>query len=206
MPLQNLLQHNCSASQWQQILKFVELLKTANETVNLVSRKDIDHIIEHHVAPSFAYKILNRINKQETILDIGSGGGFPGIINAILYPTSSFILVDSTKKKVLFLQAVIKQLQLKNIQAIWSRVEDLKNLPDYQNQFNHVTARAVAPLKELVKWSKPLLKTQGTLEALKGGNITKELAQIKLSYQQYYLPEEYKIYERLKELVLVSIW
>ncbi|MFA5995322.1 MAG: 16S rRNA (guanine(527)-N(7))-methyltransferase RsmG [Patescibacteria group bacterium] len=205
MPLKDLLQKNCTIAQWQQILEFVELLKTANQTVNLVSRKDIDNIIEHHVAPSFAYKILNRINEPDHILDIGSGGGFPGIINAILYPTSKFILVDSTKKKVTFLQDTIKKLALQNIEAVWSRVEDLSKSPDYQHQFDHVTVRAVAPLKDLVKWSQPLLKPNGTLEALKGGDITTELAQVKLKYEQYYLPAEYKTYERLKGLVLVSI-
>lgn len=208
MSLSKLLQKNCAAEQWQQVFKFIKLLKIANKTVNLVSRKDINYIIEHHVVPSFAFKILNRIHNIETILDIGCGGGFPGIINAILYPTSKFVLVDSTKKKITFLQEIIINLQLTNVEAIWSRVEDMSGQKKYQQAFDHTTARAVAPLLDLVKWSQPLLKSNGTIEALKGGDINQEILQAKtnknIHVQRYVFPKEWQINERLENLAVVS--
>lgn len=160
----------CTPSQWNSIEQFCNLLTEANKAVNLVSRRDIDKLMKHHVEPCFIYKILGSLKSGDTVLDIGSGGGFPGIINAILFPDTHFVLVDSTKKKVTFLQQAITSLQLQNVQAVWSRVEDLAKLSEYQHTFDHTTSRAVASLEDIIKWSIPLLKPSGTIEAMKGGN------------------------------------
>lgn len=169
----------CTAEQWQLLLQYLELVKQWNVKVNLVSRKDIDHVMDHHLMPCLAYKQLGRLHDHESILDIGSGGGFPGIVNAILFPTSTFVLVDSTRKKITALTNMIQQLQLTNVTAVWSRVEDMIG------QFDHTTSRAVAPLANLWRWSKPLLKPNGSMEAMKGGDLTEELAQLNRPYMQY---------------------
>lgn len=209
--LEQLLQQYCTPAQWQQVVQFSNLVKTANQTINLVSRRDIDNLVEHHVAPSFAYRILNRLAPRTTVLDIGSGGGFPGIINAILFPDTYFILVDSTKKKVTFLQQSITTLKLSNVEAIWSRVEDLAKLPQYRHYFDYTTSRAVAPLNTLVEWSAPLLKPGGAVEAMKGGDIQSELDATLVvnrhacTLQTYHLPEQLFLNEKLRSLVIVSL-
>ena len=195
-----------SKQQWQLIEKFCALLRTYNSKVNLVSRQDVNQLIEHQVAPSMAFFIVQRLHPAEHILDIGSGGGFPGIINAILFPTSQFVLVDATKKKIVFLQSVISTLGLSNTTAIWSRVEKLAHNPDYQQRFDHTTSRAVAPLNRLWRWSQPLLKPHGTVEALKGGDISQELDAVNAVSKCYHLPTTWQVTEQLQQLVLVSLY
>lgn len=204
----NNIQSQCSPAQWQLIERFVELLLAHNKKVNLISRQeDAAAVYERHVAPSFLFVTLERLRVGERILDIGSGGGFPGIINAILLPDSEFVLVDSTRKKVEFLQHVITELDLRNAQAIWSRVEDLAKSPQWSQAFDHTTSRAVAPLKKLVAWSKPLLKSGGTVEALKGGNIAAELKALSEPYSLHRLPTtantQYSTY--LQHACIVSV-
>src|SRR3989338_5090382 len=118
-------------TQTKQLQHFSQLVQQLNQTVNLVSRKDITQVYEHHIVPSLLYYQLGRIHAHEHILDIGSGGGFPGIVNAIMFPTTTFVLVDSTKKKIAALQQMITELKLTNVTAVWSRVEDLTG------QFDH---------------------------------------------------------------------
>lgn len=155
-------------TQQKQLEAYLELVRAANSKINLVSRRDIDYLMEHHVAPSCLFIVLKRIAAQENILDIGSGGGFPGLVCAIFQPDSNFVLVDSTRKKTDFLQATVKQLELKNVQVLWQRVETMAAEPRWQGQFDRTISRAVAPLTDLVQWSQPLLKKTGTVEALKG--------------------------------------
>lgn len=199
------LQSLCTQAQWQLIEQFIVLLLEYNKKVNLISRQDTAAVFEHHVAASFIYKILERLHDNEQILDIGSGGGFPAIINAILWPKSEFVLVDSTRKKVDFLKKIITDLKLTNAQAIWSRVENLAKDSQWQKAFDHTTSRAVGPLEELVRWSKPLLKTGGTLEALKGDAITAELETLNEPYQLYGVPTEWQHSSYLAHSCIVSI-
>lgn len=199
------LQLFCTPAQWQLIEQFVGLLLEYNKNVNLISRQDTAAVFEHHVAASFLYKILERIHDNEHILDIGSGGGFPGIINAILWPKSQFVLVDSTRKKVNFLQSAITDLGLSNAQAVWSRIENLAQDQLWQNKFDHTTSRAVAPLADLLQWSKPLLKQNGTIEALKGDQIEQELEQLASRYSTYHLPPEQQYSSYLEHACIVSV-
>lgn len=194
----------CSAAQWSHIKMYVKLLLDVNEKINLVSRKDTEHIWEHHIAPCFAFKILERIQPNEYIIDIGSGGGLPGIINAILFPETEFLLVDSTQKKVKALEYFITELGLTNISALWSRVEDL-HTEEYLHTFDRTTSRAVAPLKNLVQWSVPLLKPHGSIEALKGGDLTAELEALTLPYTIHSIPQEFHSNEKMTTAVIVSV-
>lgn len=194
----------CSASEWQLIERYVAILLKTNVGINLISRKDTDQIWEHHIAPCFAFKILERIKPNEYILDIGSGGGLPGIINAILFPDTEFLMVDSTQKKVKALQYFITELGLTNISALWARVEDL-HTEEYLHTFDRTTSRAVAPINALVQWSAPLLKPHGWVEALKGGDLTAELATLTLPYTLHSLPSEFHINEKMASAAIVSV-
>ncbi len=148
-----------------------------NAKVNLISRKDIDHLYEHHVLHSLAIAKLLRFKPGAEVLDVGTGGGFPGIPLAILMPDVQFHLIDGMLKKVKVVQDVIEQLGLTNAKAQQVRAEELKNA-----RYDFVVTRAVAELNQLRLWtSQRLLKTKEShklpngLIALKGGNIRMEI-------------------------------
>ncbi len=193
-------------------MAYLGLVREWNEKINLVSRKDIDRLLENHLAPSLAFAVLQRVAPGERLLDIGSGGGFPGIVNAILFSDSQFTLVDARKKKVGVLQEIVKRLDLKNVEARWLRVEKMEEDEELIGAFARTTSRAVAPLTDLVRWSTPLLPVGGTVEALKGGDLSDELKQLRSSglveagaIQEHRLPAEWQLNDKLAELVIVSV-
>jgi 16S rRNA (guanine527-N7)-methyltransferase len=147
-----------------------------NSKINLVSRKDIDKLMLHHVLHSLSIARVISFAKGTRVIDIGTGGGFPGIPLAILFPSVSFTLVDSIGKKVMVVQSVAETLSLDNVVAIKSRAEELKE------KFDFAITRAVAPIPDLMRWMKGIVKPGGYnhlpngLIALKGGDITQELA------------------------------
>ncbi len=156
-------------TQIEQFRQLQPLYKEWNEKINVISRKDINHLYTHHVLHSLAIaKYINFKNNTE-ILDLGTGGGFPGIPLAIYFPDVKFTLVDGTQKKIKVVQEVIDALKLENVIAQPMRAEIMKQRYDF------VVSRAVADLTTLVSWSFPLLKKKGQnaipngLIALKGG-------------------------------------
>lgn len=168
--------------------KYVNLLIEKNISVNLVSRKDIDNIWENHIIHSISILFNFSFQKNSTILDLGSGGGLPGIPLKILRPDLHLTLVDSIKKKVCAIDDFIQNLGLTQTYTGWSRAEDLEK--EHLNHYDIVVSRAVAPLKDLIKWSYPLVKKSGTtslsstLIALKGGDLESEIKQAEL-YGKY---------------------
>lgn len=139
--------------QLQQFATLDRLYKEWNGKINVISRKDIDGLYEKHVLHSLAIAAAFQFEPGMEILDIGTGGGFPGIPLAIFFPDVKFFLADSIAKKLKVVDAVATALELKNVTTIHTRVEEIKN-----KKFDFVVSRAVAPLKDLWRWSKPLLK------------------------------------------------
>jgi 16S rRNA (guanine527-N7)-methyltransferase len=130
-----------------------ELYKEWNSKINVISRKDIESLYEKHVLHSLSIAAVFEWQPGMEVIDIGTGGGFPGIPLAIFFPEVQFHLVDSIGKKIKVVNAVAESLQLNNVTTQHSRAEDIKT-----KRFDTVVSRAVAPLKDLMAWSMPLLK------------------------------------------------
>lgn len=165
-------------AQTAQFEALAPLYREWNEKINVVSRKDIDALYEKHVLHSLAIAAVCSFNDGAQVIDIGTGGGFPGIPLAIFFPEVEFLLVDSIGKKIKVVQAVAEGIGLKNVTAVHNRVEDLKG-----RQFDFAVSRAVAPLGDLWRWAKPLLRVGRRSEeygngliCLKGGDLGQEFA------------------------------
>jgi 16S rRNA (guanine527-N7)-methyltransferase len=166
-------------TQLQQFAMLDELYRDWNSKINVISRKDMDSLYEKHVLHSLSIAAVFEFAAGTEVADLGTGGGFPGIPLAIFFPEVHFTLVDSIGKKIRVVQEVSQALGLKNITAINSRFENLSG-----KKFDYVVSRAVAPLKELWSWSKPLLKKKNAATAeqapglicLKGGDLAEEIS------------------------------
>lgn len=167
-----------SETQTRQFAALKDLYTEWNEKINVISRKDIDNFYQHHVLHSLAIAAIFSFEKNMEVLDLGTGGGFPGIPLAIFFPHTQFLLADSINKKLTVVKSIAETIGLTNITVQHTRVEDIKN-----KQFDVVVSRAVAPLKDLWKWSKPVIrKYKSTAEnvpnglvCLKGGDLTNEI-------------------------------
>jgi 16S rRNA (guanine527-N7)-methyltransferase len=162
----------------EQIIQFQKAIaayKDWNAKINVVSRKNIDHLEEHHFLHSLALsKFLS--SQPQDILDVGCGGGFPGIPLSILYPQSRFMLVDSIAKKIKVVNAVAQEADLSNAKGFQMRAEEV------ENEFDIILSRAVAPLKTLISWNVANLKDSGQFLLLKGGDLTEEIQDAKQTF------------------------
>lgn len=184
--MENILKYftEFSDEQLKQFNLLGELYKEWNEKINVISRKDIDGLYEKHVLHSLSIAAIVNFPGNSEVIDLGTGGGFPGIPLAIFFPDVKFHLVDSIAKKLKVVEGVAGEIGLKNVTTQHSRIEDIKN-----RRFDYVVSRAVAPLKDLWRWCKPLLnnKTFTTfsnadvtqfksgLFCLKGGDLSGEI-------------------------------
>ena len=163
-------------SQRQQLAQLDTLYREWNAKINVISRKDIDNLYEHHVLHSLAIARAYRFQPETRILDFGTGGGFPGIPLAIMLPQCSFKLIDGTGKKIHVAQEVISAIGLKNCEAVHLRGEE------EHGQFDFVVSRAVMPLPDLLKIVRKNISRQqrnaiaNGVICLKGGNIEGEIA------------------------------
>lgn len=170
--------------QLERLANFAELVTQKNSKVNLISRRDVQKIIENHVFIStfIAEFLPQRINK---FLDIGTGGGFPGIPLAITRPMYKGVLVDSTNKKIEAVQEFINKLKINNIVAENSRVESEEFKQKYADTFDLVVSRATVPLIILFRYAIPLVKEKAYIASIKGGDLNDEFKTAELKYKSY---------------------
>jgi len=170
---------NLSETQRQQFAALYDLYKDWNSKINVISRKDIDALYEHHVLHSLAIAKAIKFRPGTRILDFGTGGGFPGIPLAIMFPDVQFKLIDGTGKKILVVKEVAKAIGLKNCDAEQIRGENEKG------RFDFIVSRAVMPLPELIKLiQKNIGKSQRNsmpngVFCLKGGDVSAEISPFK---------------------------
>ncbi len=181
-----------TAQQLQQFNRLPELYSYWNNQINVISRKDIDMLFERHVLHSLGIAKVISFLPGEKVLDVGTGGGFPGIPLAILFPKTQFHLVDSIGKKIKVVQEVAKALGLKNVEASHQRAEDINE------KFDFVISRAVTRLKEFYPWVKNKFdKTSKNtfpngIFYLKGGDLAEEIAESGLKVRQFYLKDYFE--------------
>jgi 16S rRNA (guanine527-N7)-methyltransferase len=200
-----------TAEQLHQLQLLEPLYREWNEKINVISRKDIESLYEKHVLHSLSIATSFEFEEGMEIVDLGTGGGFPGIPLAIFFPKVKFHLVDSIGKKLKVVEAVAQGAGIKNITTEHTRIEDIK-----KRKFDFVVSRAVAPLKDLYNWSRPLLKTQTVrpnntevpqrkpgLICLKGGDLADEIHEsntrpgvVELStlFQEPFFKEKFMLY------------
>ncbi len=170
--------------QVERLAYFAELVADKNESVNLISRRDIGNIIENHVfLCSYITKYVPE--KATHFLDIGTGGGFPGIPLAIMRPELRGVLVDSTNKKINAVTEFIDKLKLGNVIAENDRVESPEFIEKYKDSFDLVVSRASVPLIILFRYSLPLIKEKAYLLAIKGGDLDTEYKKAEMKYKSY---------------------
>jgi 16S rRNA (guanine527-N7)-methyltransferase len=199
--------------QIEQFKALEELYKEWNAKINVISRKDIDSLYEKHVLHSLAIGAAFDFPPGLEIVDIGTGGGFPGVPLAIFFPEVKFHLVDSINKKLKIIEAVKDAIGLDNVTTQHTRAEEIKT-----RKFDFAVSRAVAPLKELWSWSKPLLKSgkyevknekgdtisySSGLICLKGGDLAQEIfesgvrpktVEVSNLFDEEYFQQKYLLY------------
>jgi len=178
--------------QKRQISLLDPLYREWNEKINVISRKDIDNLYLNHVLHSMAIAKVISFNPGADILDVGTGGGFPGIPLAILFPETKFHLVDSIGKKITVVKNVVEGLGLKNVTAQQARVEEIAGKYDF------IVSRAVTRMKEFYGWVKNKSKAESKHDLdngilyLKGGDLDEELDELKMPYALYTLSDYFK--------------
>jgi len=166
-------------TQVRQFEQLGPLYKEWNQKINVVSRKDIDHIYTHHILHSLSIAAFVQFLPEANILDLGTGGGFPGVPLAILYPETQFMLVDGTGKKIKVVQEICEEIGLTNVEAKQIRAEEIKD-----RKFDFVITRAVAKTEQLWRWTEKLYTAvqrhvvPNGLIALKGGDIEAEIKEM----------------------------
>lgn len=191
----NLIQEyfpNLTELQLEQFAKMQELYEDWNSKINVISRKDMEHFYTHHVLHSLGIVKVMPFEPGTKVLDIGTGGGFPGIPLAILFPDTHFHLVDSIGKKITVVKDVVKQLKLSNVEAQQARAEQLVRKYDF------VISRAVTRMANFYPWVKNKIKKEdfnqfpNGILYLKGGEVDEEMEELNKSYVVYHLEDYFK--------------
>lgn len=173
---------NPEVTKVERLAFFAELVAEKNESVNLISRRDVESIVENHIfISSFVTKYLPE--KCANFLDIGTGGGFPGIPLAIMRPEMRGVLVDSTTKKADAVREFVSKLKLGNVRVENDRVESPQFIDRYSQSFDLVISRATVPLIILLRYSLPLIKEKAFIAAMKGGDLDEEYQKAELKYK-----------------------
>lgn len=156
------------------LLRYMERILEYNEHINLTAVKDPTEFLIKHVLDSLAAVSLPSFERAKTVIDIGTGGGFPGVPLAVLAPDKEFVLLDSLKKRLHVIDELTEQLGIENVTTIHARVEDLGQNPKYRESFDLAVSRAVASLDVLSEWCLPLVRKGGSFLSYKGEKAEEE--------------------------------
>jgi 16S rRNA (guanine527-N7)-methyltransferase len=179
---------NITPQQQKQFDALGDLYKDWNEKINVISRKDVDNLYTNHILHSLGIAKVMAFKPGASVLDVGTGGGFPGIPLAILFPETHFHLVDSINKKITVVNAVATGAGIKNVTGEWIRAEQIKGKYDF------IVSRAVTRIKEFHGWVNQKVKDKSIHDLdngilyLKGGDLDEELGELKRPYSLYDLP------------------
>lgn len=166
--------------------KLFDIYEKINVKINLISRKDFENFYLHHILHSLSIIKFELIPKKKLkIIDLGTGGGIPGIPLAIFYDNNKFFLVDSIRKKIKSVDRIIKELKLENVKTYNDRIENLEFNADI------IICRSVSSIKNILKWTKNSLKKNGKIILLKGGDVDKELININKRFTIYNIDSIY---------------
>lgn len=195
-----------TSHQQQQFQQLQELYLYWNAQINVISRKEVDLLYERHVLHSLGIAKVCQFLAGETVLDVGTGGGFPGIPLAILFPGTNFHLVDSVGKKIKVVKEVSQAIGLENVKATHVRAEDI------QEKFDFVVSRAVTQLKDFYPWVKDKFNKQSKNKLkngilyLKGGDLEQEIAESGLKVRQFLLSGYFEeAFFETKKVIYVQI-
>ncbi|MCH2223439.1 MAG: 16S rRNA (guanine(527)-N(7))-methyltransferase RsmG [Crocinitomicaceae bacterium] len=183
---------NLTEKQIEQFTQLQELYTFWNAQINVISRKDTDQFYERHVLHSLGIPKIMEFKPGSKVLDIGTGGGFPGIPLAILFPETDFLLVDSIGKKIKVVKEVAQALDLTNVRATHERAENINE------KFDFIVSRAVTAMPKFIGWTKGKFLKENKNEFkngilyLKGGDLAEEMATVKKAIQYFDLPNYFE--------------
>lgn len=193
--------------QQQQFDSLYDLYKEWNEKINVISRKDIDNLYTNHILHSLGIAKVMPFKPGASVLDVGTGGGFPGIPLAILFPETKFHLVDSIGKKITVVNEVAKGAGIKNVRGEWIRAEQIKGKYDF------IVSRAVTRIREFYGWVHQKVKEKSIHDLdngilyLKGGDLDEELAELKRMHSLYNLSDYFtEEFFETKKVVYVPLY
>ena len=168
-----------SKEQQEQLITYYEMLVEKNKVMNLTAITEFEEVLDKHFLDSISLPQYVDLTKPVSVIDLGTGAGFPGMPLKIMFPDLKITLADSLNKRILFLDEVISELGLTDIQTVHARAEDLAHDPNYREQYDYCVSRAVANLSSLSEYCLPFVRIGGSFISYKSGEIEEELAAAK---------------------------
>ena len=169
----------------EKVLSYLDMVLERNEHINLTAVRDRDEALIKHVADSLAVCDLPEYRSAETVIDIGTGAGFPGALLAIVSPEKEFVLLDSTLKRLRVIDEFCAALCINNVRTVHARAEEINRKPPHSGAYDLCVSRAVASLDKLCSWCLPFVRGDGFFIAYKGENYSDELKQADKSLRKY---------------------
>ncbi|MBN1155084.1 16S rRNA (guanine(527)-N(7))-methyltransferase RsmG [candidate division KSB1 bacterium] len=189
--------------------RYRELLLNWNRKINLISRRDTEHILDKHVCESISLLDVSDIAAHCAMIDVGTGAGFPGIPLKIVRPDLRLTLLDSKRMKTLFLRRVVLDLGLDDTEVIEGRMEELSHDEGYRGRYDVIVSRAVTDLAQLFTWSHRFLTNGGVFLAIKGGDLEDEVDEFNKNFPGYTvedIPVISRLVPRERNLSIIKIY